>query len=30
MADIGKYCTRVVKLEQGHVVADDPTKKILL
>ena len=29
MADIRKYCTRVVKLEHGHVVADGPTEEVL-
>ena len=29
MADIRKYCTRVVKLEHGKVVADGPTEEIL-
>ena len=29
MADIKKYCTRVVKLEHGKVVADGPTEEIL-
>lgn len=29
MADIRKYCTRVVKLDHGHVVADGPTGEVL-
>ena len=29
MADIRKYCTRVVKLDHGHVVADGPTEEVL-
>lgn len=29
MADIRKYCTRVVKLDHGHVVADGPTSEVL-
>lgn len=29
MADIQKYCTRVVKLEHGRIVADGPTSEIL-
>lgn len=29
MSDIQKYCTRVVKIDHGHVVADGPTQEIL-
>lgn len=29
MADIRKYCTRVVKLDHGHIVADGPTEEVL-
>ena len=29
MADIRKYCTRVVKLDHGHVIADGPTEEVL-
>ena len=29
MEDIRKYCTRVVKLDHGHVVADGPTEEVL-
>lgn len=29
MADIRKYCTRVVKLDHGRVVADGPTEEVL-
>lgn len=29
MADIRKYCDRVIRLDHGHVVADGPTDKIL-
>ena len=29
MDDIRKYCTRVVKLDHGHVVADGPTEEVL-
>ena len=29
MADIRKYCTRVIKMDHGHVVADGPTEEVL-
>jgi len=29
MADIRKYCTRVVKIDHGRIVADGPTEEIL-
>ena len=29
MADIRKYCSRVVKLDHGRVVADGPTQEVL-
>lgn len=29
MSDIAKYCTRVVKLDHGKVVADGPTQEVL-
>ncbi len=29
MADIRKYCTRVVKLDHGHLVADGKTEEVL-
>ena len=29
MADIRKYCTRVIKLDHGHIVADGPTEEVL-
>ena len=29
MADIRKYCTRVVKMDHGRVIADGPTEEVL-
>jgi len=29
MADIRKYCTRVVKIDHGRIVADGPTEEVL-
>jgi len=29
MSDIRRYCTRVVKMDHGHIVADGPTKEII-
>lgn len=29
MGDIRKYCTRVVKIDHGHIVADGPTEEVL-
>lgn len=29
MADIKKYCNRVVKIDHGHIVADGPTEEVL-
>ena len=29
ISDIQKYCTRVVKIDHGHVIADGPTQEIL-
>ena len=29
MSDIQKYCTRVVRIDHGHVIADGPTQEIL-
>lgn len=29
MADIRKYCCRVVKIDHGHIVADGPTAEVL-
>ena len=29
MADIRKYCDRVIRLDHGRIVADGPTDKIL-
>lgn len=30
MSDIRKYCTRVIKLDHGHVIADGPTDAVLV
>lgn len=30
MADIRKYCTRAIRLDHGHVVADGPVNELLL
>ena len=29
MADIRKYCSRVVKIDHGRIVADGPTEEVL-
>ena len=29
MGDIRKYCTRVVKIDHGRIVADGPTEEVL-
>jgi len=29
MADIRRYCTRVVKIDHGHIVADGPAEEVL-
>ena len=29
MSDIRKYCTRVVKIDHGHIIADGPTNEVL-